>query len=151
MFFNHIPSTYRFRVLGLTTSDKLFVYLLATQMMFANSPQSFYSALIGIASGIISRSEALALHRRSMPSAVKTSPSHPLTTLKISNFCRRYLLPLIQTPRPSIVTSTTALTSNRSPPQPSQSGMIGSARLSLLRDRSLRSEPASVPTSPSPQ
>lgn len=97
-FFFDVPATYRFRVCGLSTSDKLFTYILALQvittfniwiiidkhqLLFANSPNSVVAGLCGIVSGLLYRSETLRLNKLQFPQFV-------------NNFCCKFILPWIQ-------------------------------------------------------
>jgi len=83
LYYSEIPATYRFRVAGISATDKLFAYILGLQLLFSNSPQSTYAALSGIISGLIYKSEALGLKRFRLPGV-------------INNFCKKFILPFVQ-------------------------------------------------------
>lgn len=86
LYYSQIPSTYRFRIAGISATDKLFTYILGLQLFFSNSPYSMYSSLCGIISGVIYQFDPLGLKRFRLPSF-------------INNFCKKWILPLIQSPR----------------------------------------------------
>jgi len=86
LYYSEIPSTYRFRIAGISATDKLFTYILGLQLLFSNSPHSMYSALCGILSGIIYKVDPLGLKRFRFPTFV-------------NNFCKKWILPFIQSPR----------------------------------------------------
>jgi len=82
-FYFDIPATYRFRVFGITSNDKLFAYLLSIQLMFSNYPGSVLAAFCGILSGLAYRSDALKLSKFKFPGV-------------INNFFTRFILPMLQ-------------------------------------------------------
>ncbi|KAI5893590.1 uncharacterized protein SCHCODRAFT_02256803 [Schizophyllum commune H4-8] len=82
-----IPSVYRFRVFGITLSNKSFVYLLALQLATSNLPGSAVAAAIGVLSGQLYRSDLIGFNTyRVSPPTVR--------------FCATYLLPLLGISRP---------------------------------------------------
>eukprot|EP00003_Mantamonas_plastica_P017418 TRINITY_DN2890_c0_g1_i1.p1 TRINITY_DN2890_c0_g1~~TRINITY_DN2890_c0_g1_i1.p1 ORF type:complete len:319 (+),score=69.50 TRINITY_DN2890_c0_g1_i1:98-958(+) len=85
LFNRDIPKTHRFRVFGVTLTDKVFTYLLGLQLLLSNSPQSLFAALSGIIAGVLYRSDSIGLRNRfsDLPDP-------------IVNFFRRFCLPLIQ-------------------------------------------------------
>jgi len=83
LYYSEIPSTYRFRIAGISATDKMFTYILGLQLLFSSSPQSMYSGLCGLLSGLIYKSKALGLQRFRLP---------PF----INNFCKQFILPLVQ-------------------------------------------------------
>jgi len=88
LFWTEIPATYRFRLVGISATDKLFTYILGLQLLFSNSPSSVISGVCGILSGLIYRSESLGLHKFRLPKF-------------INHFLKRFILPLIESSRPS--------------------------------------------------
>ncbi|KAL1699296.1 hypothetical protein EV121DRAFT_216530 [Schizophyllum commune] len=82
-----IPSVYRFRVFGITLSNKSFVYLLALQLATSNLPGSAVAAAIGVLSGQLYRSDLIGFN------AYRVSPP----TVR---FCATYLQPLLGSSRP---------------------------------------------------
>jgi len=86
LYISEIPPTYKFKLCGIPASDKLFVYLVAAQLVLANSPGSVVSGLLGILSACIYRSETLRLHRFKFPPG-------------LVRLCSQYILPLIEAPR----------------------------------------------------
>jgi len=123
LFFSDVPSTYRFHLCGIPASDKLFVYILALQLLLSNSTNSVFSGICGIIAGLAYKSETLGLNKWKLPSIV-------------NHFCRRFLLPILEsTTRPSIQRSpipipnsnprTTTMPSfpNTSPHQPNFSSL----------------------------
>jgi hypothetical protein len=59
LYYSLVPATTRFRLFGVTLSDKVFVYLLGVQMALAHWPGGLVSAFAGIASAMLYRSDAL--------------------------------------------------------------------------------------------
>ncbi|KAI5828491.1 hypothetical protein K523DRAFT_307149 [Schizophyllum commune Tattone D] len=83
-----IPSVYRFRVFGITLSNKSFVYLLALQLAVSTLPGSAAAAaIIGVLSGQLYRSDLIGFN------AYRVSPP----TIR---FCSTYLQPLLGSSRP---------------------------------------------------
>ncbi|KAL1734425.1 hypothetical protein EV714DRAFT_202717 [Schizophyllum commune] len=82
-----IPSVYRFRVFGITLSNKSFVYLLALQLAVSTLPGSAVAAAIGVLSGQLYRSDLIGFN------AYRVSPP----TVR---FCTTYLQPLLGSSRP---------------------------------------------------
>jgi len=90
LFFADVPATHRFRLCGISATDKLFVYILVLQLFFSNSPQSIFSSICGILGGLAYKSDTLGLNRRKFP-------------LFLTQFCSRFILPFLESPsRPSI-------------------------------------------------
>eukprot|EP01117_Protostelium_nocturnum_P020265 TRINITY_DN9031_c0_g1_i1.p1 TRINITY_DN9031_c0_g1~~TRINITY_DN9031_c0_g1_i1.p1 ORF type:complete len:317 (-),score=106.11 TRINITY_DN9031_c0_g1_i1:194-1111(-) len=86
LYITEIPATYKFKIFFLPTSDKLFVYILALQLLFSNFPTSLLSGLFGVISGSIYRSKTLRLSKFQIPKS-------------IVGFCSTHFLPLLQNPK----------------------------------------------------
>ncbi|KAF9006730.1 hypothetical protein BDQ17DRAFT_1352282 [Cyathus striatus] len=82
-----IPSTYKFRVFGLSLSNKSMFYFLALQMVISRLPGSAAVATIGILTGQIYRSDLANLKSYRLPPSV----------IRISS---DYILPLLGSLRP---------------------------------------------------
>jgi len=89
LFFSDVPATHRYRLCGIPASDKLFIYTLALQLLISNSPSSVFSGICGIIGGLAYKSETLGLYRWKFPHFV-------------NNFCKRFLLPLLESSSRSI-------------------------------------------------
>jgi len=85
-FYFEVPSTYRFRIFGISVGDKILTYLLSLQLMGTQFPSSLFAALSGIVVGLIYRSEILPIQRFIVPSS-------------LVRLAQRYILPLVQQPR----------------------------------------------------
>ncbi|KAH7912975.1 hypothetical protein BJ138DRAFT_1147175 [Hygrophoropsis aurantiaca] len=85
-WFRIVPPVYHFRVFGVSVSNKIFTYVLASQLAIGHLPGSFASALIGILSGLIYRSDFVNLK------SWRLSPS-------VIRFARRFILPVIGSTR----------------------------------------------------
>lgn len=84
LYYFDIPVTSRIRLFGrVKASLKMFVYILAIQMMFSNFPTSFIAGFCGIMGGLLYRSESLGLKKLKFPSF-------------INNFCAKFILPQLQ-------------------------------------------------------
>ncbi|KIM76387.1 hypothetical protein PILCRDRAFT_98745 [Piloderma croceum F 1598] len=86
-YFRIVPSAYQFRIFGVHLSNKTFMYILASQLVLGHLPGSAASAIIGILTGQIYRSELANLK------AYRISPA-------VVGFSTRFLLPLIGSTRP---------------------------------------------------
>ncbi|KAF9651689.1 hypothetical protein BDM02DRAFT_3203887 [Thelephora ganbajun] len=62
-----VPSIYHFRIFGIVFNNKIFTYLLATQLAFSSSPGSFVSALVGIVTGQLYRTDLFNLKAYELP------------------------------------------------------------------------------------
>ncbi|KDQ29626.1 hypothetical protein PLEOSDRAFT_50529 [Pleurotus ostreatus PC15] len=82
-----VPFVYQFRIFGIPLNNKSFTYVLALQLALSHLPGSGASALIGVLTGILYRSDIANLK------AYRVSPQVVL-------FARNYLRPLIGTTRP---------------------------------------------------
>lgn len=80
-----IPATNSFRLLGVGFSEKVFVYLLALQLLVASFPSSLIIGACGIFAGLIYRSKYLRISHIKFPGFV-------------TRFCSRFVLPLLRTP-----------------------------------------------------
>ncbi|KAJ1991774.1 hypothetical protein H4R33_001231 [Dimargaris cristalligena] len=76
-YYKQIPTTYKFRVLGLTFSDKSYVYFLALQY-----PQSFVPAICGILTGLLYHTDVGGIKKFRFPGF-------------ITRFAKSWLLPLL--------------------------------------------------------
>jgi len=56
LFWFEIPASYRFSILGISSNDKLFLYLFAFQLFYANLPSTGLQALCGLLAGLITQS-----------------------------------------------------------------------------------------------
>jgi hypothetical protein len=77
-----VPASYRFKVLGLPLSDKLFLYLVAAQLLLTNAPTSLLAGVAGFVAGCLWRVDSLGMQHWRYP--------RWLTTL-----AARYLWPLV--------------------------------------------------------
>jgi len=102
LFWTEVPATYRFRLAGISATDKLFTYILGLQLLFSNSPHSVLSGICGILSGLIYRSESLGLQKFRLPKFV-------------NNLFKRFVLPMVESSRPSSQRPTTIPISNNRP------------------------------------
>ncbi|PRP78619.1 hypothetical protein PROFUN_13472 [Planoprotostelium fungivorum] len=84
LYISEIPPTYKFKLCGIPASDKLFVYLVAAQLMLANYPGSLISGFLGIVSASLYRSPTLKLDQFTFPNS-------------FIQFCSQYILPIIET------------------------------------------------------
>jgi hypothetical protein len=88
-----IPVSYRFKLCGVPLSDKLFIYVIATQLFLANAPGSIISSLAGAAAGLLWRMDGLGIQQLRYPGW-------------LASFAQRFIVPLI-----SSTTTTTAANS----------------------------------------
>lgn len=70
-FFFEVPSLQRFSVLGLSLSDKSFIYLAAMQLLLSNAQQSAASAVAGVVAGLMYHSGLLGLRTLKLPRIVE--------------------------------------------------------------------------------
>ncbi|KAH7931172.1 hypothetical protein BV22DRAFT_1190481 [Leucogyrophana mollusca] len=85
-WFRLVPPVYHFRVFGVSVSNKIFTYILASQLAIAHLPGSAASVAIGLLVGLIYRSDFVNLKSwRLLPSVIR--------------FATRYLLPIIGSTR----------------------------------------------------
>jgi len=82
-----VPSAYHFRIFGVPLSNKIFTYVIASQLAVGHLPGSAAAAIIGILAGVIYRSDLANLKSYRIPSAVV-------------RFSTRFILPLIGLIRP---------------------------------------------------
>jgi NACalpha-BTF3-like transcription factor len=87
-----IPAISKFTIFGASLSDKIFVYLLATQFLLTNPPSTVTAGVSGLLGGMMASSRLLRLHKFRFPSFIE-------------NFAREYILPMLQAnTRPYTVT-----------------------------------------------
>uniref|UniRef100_A0A7S1IYK5 UBA domain-containing protein n=1 Tax=Eutreptiella gymnastica TaxID=73025 RepID=A0A7S1IYK5_9EUGL len=87
-----IPAISKFSIFGAILTDKIFVYLLAIQLLMTNPPSTTTAGISGLLGGIIASAELLQLHRFRFPAFMES-------------LARQYILPLLQTnTRPYTVT-----------------------------------------------
>ncbi|KAF4575236.1 hypothetical protein EYR40_005028 [Pleurotus pulmonarius] len=82
-----VPFVYQFRIFGIPLNNKSFTYVLASQLALSHLPGSGASALVGVLTGMLYRSDIANLK------AYRVSP-------QVVSFARNYLRPLIGTTRP---------------------------------------------------
>ncbi|KAJ3087485.1 hypothetical protein HK102_010990 [Quaeritorhiza haematococci] len=83
-YYRNVPVVYKFRVLGVTVSDKVFLYLLSAQLLWSSFPSSVAAGLCGLLIGAL-------YHHLEDDSALRTwrLPSF------LSRFASKYFLPLL--------------------------------------------------------
>jgi membrane associated rhomboid family serine protease len=81
-YWRDVPSTYKFRVLGIPFSDKVITYIMAAQLFFVNPPLSTVGGIAGLIAGVMYRMEGLGLHRFRLPGV-------------LTNLARRVFGPLL--------------------------------------------------------
>jgi len=86
-YFRIVPSAYQFRIFGVPLSNKIFAYVIASQLAIGHLPGSAAAAGIGILTGQIYRSDLANLKSYRIPPAVV-------------RFSTRFLRPLIGSTRP---------------------------------------------------
>ncbi|TRM67825.1 hypothetical protein BD626DRAFT_626221 [Schizophyllum amplum] len=142
-----VPSVYRFRVFGLTLSNKSFLYLLALQVSIffaiypeilippatyqlgvSRPPGSIVAAAVGILSGQLYRSDLIGLNvYRVSPAVVRFCSSYVRPLLGMSRAPRRTNIALPET-EPEVVT--TARTSTSAASQPAERTSMQNVRTS---------------------
>jgi hypothetical protein len=70
-FFLEVPSLQRFSVLGISLSDKVFIYIAAVQLLLSNAHQSAVSAAAGVVAGVVYHSGFLGLWKLKLPKLVE--------------------------------------------------------------------------------
>ncbi|KAJ1977407.1 hypothetical protein H4R34_003590 [Dimargaris verticillata] len=80
-FYRIIPSTYKFRILGVSLTDKSYMYLLALQFLALNYPTSLIPALCGILAGILYQTDMGGLKRWRFPASLTRLASNWLKPL----------------------------------------------------------------------
>ncbi|KAJ1913331.1 hypothetical protein IWQ60_009266 [Tieghemiomyces parasiticus] len=83
-FYRQIPATYKFRVLGITLSDKAYVYFLALQLAVLQYPLSLVPATCGLLAGVLYASDLGGIKKWRFPKILQS-------------FAQRTLLPLLAT------------------------------------------------------
>jgi len=85
LFYKEIPPFYRFKLAGVPLTDKVFTYLLLTQLCFTNSPSSTLAALCGLLAGLLYTTDSVGLSRLSLPGW-------------LIRLCRRFVVPWLDSP-----------------------------------------------------
>ncbi|KAJ1546910.1 hypothetical protein HK096_004521 [Nowakowskiella sp. JEL0078] len=85
MYFKDIPVIYRLHVAGLDVSDKIFIYVLAFQLLLSNYPGSLISGIGGLTAGILYKANFANIKNWRIPATV-------------SQFCEKNLLPFLESP-----------------------------------------------------
>ncbi|KIJ69871.1 hypothetical protein HYDPIDRAFT_171835 [Hydnomerulius pinastri MD-312] len=122
-----VPPAYHFRIFGVPLSNKIFTYVLASQLALGHIPGSLASACIGILNGFIYRSELINIK------SWRISPS-------VIRFSTRFLLPLVGSTRPPRRLNRARPDQSHSTPEPINEEIITTARPSspaAPRDSSL--------------
>ncbi|KZV76017.1 hypothetical protein PENSPDRAFT_646568 [Peniophora sp. CONT] len=86
-YYRLVPSIYRFSIFGVVLTDRVFPFLLASQLAISQPWASTALALIGLLTGAIYRSDVVSLKRFRLPPSL----------LRLSS---KYLLPLVGEMRP---------------------------------------------------
>ncbi len=84
-YFSSIPSTGRFRLFGLTLTEKFFTYVMGAQLVLTGGAGAGLSALSGLLAGLLYRADALPLKHMVMPPPV-------------AGACKRFVSPLLESP-----------------------------------------------------
>eukprot|EP00163_Fabomonas_tropica_P033336 TRINITY_DN8701_c0_g3_i1.p1 TRINITY_DN8701_c0_g3~~TRINITY_DN8701_c0_g3_i1.p1 ORF type:complete len:308 (+),score=37.47 TRINITY_DN8701_c0_g3_i1:339-1262(+) len=84
LFYYDVPTTYHFKVMGLTLPDKIFTYLLGAELMFNVWPYGFYASLSGLVAGALYNTDILGISSKGFPSPIR-------------RFFARFVLPLLDT------------------------------------------------------
>ncbi|KAI0307060.1 hypothetical protein B0F90DRAFT_513769 [Multifurca ochricompacta] len=66
-YFSLVPTTYQFRVLGATFSNKIFLYILALQLAFSQPWSTTIVAILGVLTGALYRSDIASLKSYRLP------------------------------------------------------------------------------------
>lgn len=85
LYFKYFAPHFRIRVAGFYLTDKIFIYVLVSQLLLSRSISSLVSGLIGIICGIVYDYERFGLSRLKAPHAIES-------------FCSYYLEPWINPP-----------------------------------------------------
>jgi len=103
-----VPSSYTYKIFGLSLSSKSLVYLLSLQLVFSQSPNSIISAACGILAGIAYRSNLLGSRAWRIPGFVQSLAAKTLgpslTSTRLPRRSTRTSLDDVDrdtTPRPS--------------------------------------------------
>ncbi|CAO3687266.1 unnamed protein product [Umbelopsis ramanniana] len=89
-----IPVTYKFKIFGVTLSDKMYIYVIATHMMLSQSIATIAPAACGLFAGALYRSDIIGIKRWRFPKVV-------------NNFATRFLLPFVASAPAARSTATT--------------------------------------------
>ncbi|KAJ3246029.1 hypothetical protein HDU78_008036 [Chytriomyces hyalinus] len=87
-----VPVTVRIRILGFGISDKIVLYLLASQLLWAQFPRSVTPMIAGLAAGILYRSDDLPFKTFRIPTP-------------IARFCERVFTPILGSRGPVLSSS----------------------------------------------
>ncbi|KAI9250730.1 hypothetical protein BY458DRAFT_524427 [Sporodiniella umbellata] len=71
-YYRIVPVTYRFRIFGLTMTDKLYIYVLASHIAFSGWIQTFVPAMCGLLTGALYRTDVGHIKRWRFPMILRS-------------------------------------------------------------------------------
>ncbi|TDL29394.1 hypothetical protein BD410DRAFT_811047 [Rickenella mellea] len=86
-YYRLVPPAYSFKILGVTLTNKVFIYIVALQLSISQPPGSAALSIVGLLAGQLYRSDVLGLKTYRLPRSVQA-------------FSVRFLLPLIGSTKP---------------------------------------------------
>ncbi|KAG0260185.1 hypothetical protein DFQ27_003664 [Actinomortierella ambigua] len=99
-----IPSTYEFKVFGVVLTDKIYMYILAFQLIWSQSPGSIVAAACGWMAGALYRADVGGLRRWRFPPSV-------------ANLATKFVLPIFSS-APAIRSTATTFEHRAAPARP---------------------------------
>lgn len=87
LYYKTVPVSFTINTLGITFSDKFFVYLLAIQFYLSESKSTLPSFIIGVVSGILYHANVLGMKNWRFPKFIR-------------NFVKKYVSPFVDTKKP---------------------------------------------------
>ncbi|KAL1918049.1 uncharacterized protein VTP21DRAFT_3315 [Calcarisporiella thermophila] len=92
-YYKLIPETYRFRLFGVPLTDKIYLYVLASQLLISHFPNSVVAGVCGLVAGMLYRADVANVKRWRFPGV-------------LVRFAKRWLEPLLAS-RPTIRSNAT--------------------------------------------